>query len=59
MRYQEEIFKTEIRVNVRLTEAPSFGQTIFDYDKTSTGAEAYGRLADEVLQRVRKGESNE
>ena len=57
--YQEKIFETEVRVNVRLTEAPSFGQTIFDYDHSSTGAQAYRRLATEVLQRVKKGGSNE
>jgi chromosome partitioning protein len=52
--YSAQVLKTEIRMNIRLTEAPSFGQTIFDYDSRSTGAEAYRRLAAEVLQRSRR-----
>lgn len=47
--YQDKVFKTEIRVNVRLTEAPSFGQTIFEYDNRSHGADAYRALAKEFL----------
>ena len=46
------VFKTEIRNNVRLKEAPSFGKTVFDYDARSAGAEAYRELAKEVLRRV-------
>jgi len=57
--YKGKVFKAEVRVNVRLTEAPSFGQTIFDYDGSSTGSQAYRRLATEVLQRVKKGGPNE
>jgi len=52
--YGHQIFKTEIRINVRLSEAPSFGKTIFDYDKTSTGAESYRNLAIEVTQRCQR-----
>lgn len=52
--YGKQVFKTEIRVNVRLSEAPSFGKTIFDYDKTSTGAEAYKKLAGEVINKYKK-----
>jgi chromosome partitioning protein len=47
--YKEKVFKTEVRVNVRLTEAPSFGQTIFEYDARSPGAQAYSALAKEFL----------
>jgi chromosome partitioning protein len=50
--YGREVFRTEIRVNVRLKEAPSFGKPIFDYASTSTGAEAYGALVKEVLHRT-------
>lgn len=50
--YGRLVFKTEIRGNVRLKEAPSFGKPIFDYDKRSTGAEAYRQLTKEVLQRI-------
>ena len=47
------VFKTEIRGNVRLKEAPSFGKTIFDYDNRSAGAEAYRELTKEVLHRIK------
>ena len=52
--YGRLVFKTEIRGNVRLKEAPSFGKTIFEYDKGSAGAEAYQELTKEVLQRISK-----
>lgn len=41
-------FQTRIRRNVRLAEAPSFGQSIFQYSPDSHGAEDYRRLAEEV-----------
>jgi chromosome partitioning protein len=53
--HKSQVFETEIRVNVRLGEAPSFGKTIFEYDDSSTGADAYRRLTKEVLRRCRKG----
>jgi chromosome partitioning protein len=43
------VFSTRIRRNIRLAEAPSFEQSIFQYAPTSPGAEDYGRLAEEVL----------
>jgi len=42
-------FATRIRRNIRLAEAPSFGQTIFQYAPQSHGAEDYRELAREVL----------
>jgi chromosome partitioning protein len=42
-------FKTNIRRNIRLAEAPSFGQSIFQYAPQSNGAEDYRRLAAEVM----------
>ncbi len=42
-------FQTRIRRNIRLAEAPSFGQSIFQYAADSNGAEDYQRLAEEVL----------
>jgi chromosome partitioning protein len=42
------LFETRIRRNIRLAEAPSFGQAIFDYAATSHGAEDYAALAAEV-----------
>ncbi len=47
-----EVFAVEIRVNVRLAEAPGAGQTIFDYDPHATGAVAYSLLAEEFLLRL-------
>jgi chromosome partitioning protein len=48
------LFKTMIPRNVRLAEAPSYGRPIALHDKRSTGADAYRRLAMEVLQRAGK-----
>ena len=45
------VFNTVIARNVRLSEAPSHGQTILDYDPHSKGAMAYKALAQEVLKR--------
>lgn len=42
-------FHTRIRRNVRLAEAPSFGQSIFQYAPSSNGAEDYRMLAEEIL----------
>lgn len=42
-------FRTRIRRNIRLAEAPSFGQTIFRYAPDSNGAKDYRQLAREVL----------
>ena len=48
---QQNIYKTIIPRNVRLAEAPSYGQPITLYDSRSTGAEAYRLLAEEVINR--------
>ena len=47
----EQIFETVIPRTVRLSEAPSFGQTIFEYDPLNPGATAYRNLAKEVIKR--------
>jgi chromosome partitioning protein len=46
-----EIFKTIVPRSVRLAEAPSYGQSIFEYDGSSRGAAAYRALTEEVLAR--------
>lgn len=46
-----------IRYNVRLSEAPGHGQTIFEYAPNSTGAHDYARLAEIVLKRAPKAKS--
>jgi len=45
----EKVFETRIRLNVKLAEAPSFGQNILEYDKSSYGAKDYLALAQEFL----------
>ena len=47
----QNIYKSIIPRNVRLAEAPSYGQPITEYDPKSTGAEAYRMLANEVIHR--------
>lgn len=47
--FPNKILKSVIPRNVRLAEAPSFGQPILNYDPLSTGAKAYERLAREIL----------
>ena len=47
----QNIYKTIIPRNVRLAEAPSYGQPITIYDSRSAGAEAYRLLAEEVINR--------
>lgn len=51
---QQNIYKTIIPRNVRLAEAPSYGQPITLYDTKSAGAEAYRLLAEEVINREDK-----
>ena len=46
---QAVLFKTRIRRNIKLAESPSFGQTIFQYEPTSNGAQDYRALAQEVM----------
>jgi len=49
--FPKEVFQTIISRNVRLSEAPSYGQSILDYDPSSPGAVAYRALAEEVMAR--------
>lgn len=44
-----KFFETRIRRNIRLAEAPSFGQSIFQYAPQSNGSEDYRNLANEVM----------
>jgi len=46
-----KVYRTAIPRNVRLAEAPSFGQPIVQYDVVSQGAQAYLALANEVIER--------
>ncbi|HXV41969.1 MAG TPA: ParA family protein, partial [Anaerolineae bacterium] len=52
--FPEQIFKTIIPRNVRLSEAPSYGEDILAYAPDSLGCKAYQELSEEFLSRVRK-----
>ena len=47
--FSDRVYRTVIPRNVRLSEAPSFGKPIINYDGSSTGAESYRALAMEVM----------
>ncbi|CEH31595.1 sporulation initiation inhibitor Soj [Aneurinibacillus migulanus] len=47
--FQEKVYGTIIPRNIRLSEAPSHGQSIITYDRRSKGAEVYSDLAREVI----------
>ncbi|PCI00539.1 MAG: chromosome partitioning protein ParA [Flavobacteriaceae bacterium] len=49
--FQNMVFKTIIQRNVRLSEAPSYGESIISYDATSKGAVNYINLANEILKK--------
>lgn len=49
--FGEDAFKAIVPRNVRLSEAPSHGKTIFQYDSKSTGAKAYSDLAKEFIKK--------
>ncbi|MEK7867715.1 MAG: hypothetical protein AAB434_13620, partial [Planctomycetota bacterium] len=49
--FPTQAFRTRIRNNVRLAEAPSYGKSIFEYAPDSNGAADYLALAREVLDR--------
>jgi len=53
--FEELVFNTMIPRSIRLSEAPSFGQSIFEYDPNSKGAHAYRYFADEVMERFHLG----
>jgi chromosome partitioning protein len=48
--FPQKVYRTVIPRNVRLSEAPSFGQPVLYYDRTSRGSKAYEDLADEFLE---------
>lgn len=52
--FREKVYDTIIPRNVRLSEAPSHGLPIIDYDPRSRGAEVYQALAKEVVDREEK-----
>lgn len=49
--FSEKVYNTIIPRNVRLAEAPSYGQNILEYDYSSKGSQAYMKFTDEFLLR--------
>lgn len=49
--FNDMVFKTIIQRNVKLSEAPSYGESIIAFDATSRGASNYLSLAEEVIQK--------
>jgi chromosome partitioning protein len=50
--FPQRIFDTIVPRSIRLAEAPSYGQAIFEYDPTSRGAAAYEAFAGELIERL-------
>jgi chromosome partitioning protein len=53
--FDDLVFRNMIPRSIRLSEAPSFGQSIFEYDPNSNGAHAYRYFAEEVIVRFKLG----
>jgi len=49
--FNEMVFETVIQRNIKLSEAPSYGESIINYDATSKGALNYLQLAEEIIKK--------
>lgn len=49
--FGDMVFKSIIQRNIKLSEAPSFGESIINYDATSKGAANYLQLAEEIIKK--------
>jgi chromosome partitioning protein len=52
--FQKKVYKTVIPRNVRLSEAPSFGEPVIYYDRASKGTKAYLDLAHEMIKQNKR-----
>lgn len=52
--FDDLVFTSVINRNIRLSEAPSFGQSVLDYDEKSKGSEDYINLAKELVEKEQK-----
>lgn len=50
--FKDKLFKTKIRKNIALAEAPSMNQTIFEFNPSSNGAKDYKAFSDEIINRI-------
>jgi len=50
--FKDKVFKTVIPRSTRVAEAPSYGQSILEYDRRSPAAKAYNDLVEEIEERV-------
>ena len=50
-KFPTQTFKTVVKNNSKLAEAPTFGKDIFEYEPKSAGAEAYKAIAKEIIER--------
>ena len=56
--FPKKVYSTVIPRNVRLSEAPSYGQPVMYYDKSSKGSQSYMNLASEVISaNMKRGDS--
>jgi len=55
--FPDKVFQSVIPRNVRLSESPSHGLSVIEYDPKSAGAEAYQNLATELVARLKGGAS--
>ncbi len=56
--FKEKTYHTNIPRNIKLSEAPSVGKSIFDYDMNCEGSRAYVALTKEVIDANKEGENN-
>lgn len=52
--FKDKVYSTVIPRNIRLSEAPGFGEAVIDYDSRSKGAESYRELALEVIRKQKR-----
>ena len=57
--FGDMVFKSIIQRNIKLSEAPSFGESIINYDATSKGAANYLQLAEEIITKNSSTKNND
>ncbi|MCA9386518.1 ParA family protein [Candidatus Dojkabacteria bacterium] len=55
--FDDKLFETLVPRNIKLSEAPSHGLAIVEYEPESSGAQAYDRLTQEIIDRFEKNNS--